>query len=119
LGRREPTLVGLGFPLTGQRGFHLGHKLLNFCGVNDMKDLNDNNQTIDWVDEVEVVSKEVATPDLGFHITENERKFLENLQDPDACAWLISAWGNMSHSVALNTIIDRTINDIINNTTEQ
>ena len=35
-----------------------------------MKDSNDA-QTIDWVDEVEVVSKEVATPDLGFHITEN------------------------------------------------
>jgi hypothetical protein len=34
-----------------------------------MKDSNDA-QTIDWVDEVEVVSKEVATPDLGFHITE-------------------------------------------------
>ncbi len=35
-----------------------------------MKDSNDN-ATLDWVDEVEVVSKEVATPDLGFHITEN------------------------------------------------
>ena len=69
-----------------------------------MKDSNDA-QTIDWVDEVK--------------LTENERKFLENLQDPDACAWLISAWGNMSHSVALNNLIDRTINDIINNTTEQ
>ncbi len=35
-----------------------------------MKDSNDN-ATLDWVDEVEVVSKEVAKPDLGFHITEN------------------------------------------------
>ena len=69
-----------------------------------MKDSNDA-QTIDWVDEVK--------------LTENERKFLENLQDPDACAWLISAWGNMSHSVALNTIINRTINDLLTNQTEQ
>jgi hypothetical protein len=35
-----------------------------------MKDSNDN-ATLDWVDEVEVVSKEVATPDMGFYITEN------------------------------------------------
>jgi len=35
-----------------------------------MKDANDN-ATLDWVDEVEVVSKEVATPDMGFYITEN------------------------------------------------
>lgn len=69
-----------------------------------MKDINDA-QTIDWVDEVE--------------LTDNERKFLENLQDPDACAWLISAWSNMSHSVALNNLTDRTITDILNNQQEQ
>jgi hypothetical protein len=36
-----------------------------------MKDLNDNNRTIDWVDEANAETLVVATPDLGFHITEN------------------------------------------------
>jgi hypothetical protein len=39
-----------------------------------MKDSNDA-QTIDWVDEVK--------------LTENERKFLENREDLDACADLL------------------------------
>jgi hypothetical protein len=35
-----------------------------------MKDSNDA-QTIDWVDEANAETLVVATPDLGFHITEN------------------------------------------------
>ena len=55
--------------LCGYLYAHFTH--VSFLGVIIlMKDSNDA-QTIDWVDEVEVVSKEVATPDLGFHITEN------------------------------------------------
>jgi hypothetical protein len=69
-----------------------------------MKDSNDA-QTIDWVDEVE--------------LTENERKFLENREDLDLCADLFTLARNLPHSVALNNLINRTINDIINNTTEQ
>lgn len=61
-----------------------------------MKDLNDNNRTIDWVDEVE--------------LTENERKFLEDGMYRHA---LFDAMENLPHSVALNNLIDRTINDLL------
>lgn len=70
-----------------------------------MKDLNDNNRTIDWVDEVE--------------LTENERKFLENREALDTCADLFTLTRNLPHSVALNNLIDRTINDLLTNQTEQ
>jgi hypothetical protein len=61
-----------------------------------MKDLNDNNRTIDWVDEVE--------------LTENERKFLADGMYRHA---LFDAMENLPHSVALNNLIDRTINDLL------
>jgi hypothetical protein len=60
-----------------------------------MKDSNDA-QTIDWVDEVE--------------LTENERKFLEDGMYRHA---LFDAMENLPHSVALNNLIDRTINDLL------
>jgi hypothetical protein len=63
-----------------------------------MKD-NDDAQTIDWVDDVE--------------LTENERKFLENREDLDLCADLFTLARNLPHSVALNNLIDRTINDLL------
>ena len=63
-----------------------------------MKDSNDA-QTIDWVDEVE--------------LTENERKFLENREARDTCADLLTLARNLPHSVALNNLIDRTINDLL------
>jgi hypothetical protein len=63
-----------------------------------MKDSNDA-QTIDWVDEVE--------------LTENERKFLENREARDTCANLFTLARNLPHSVALNNLIDRTINDLL------
>ncbi len=66
-----------------------------------MKDLNDN-ATLDWVDEVE--------------LTENERKFLEDGMYRHA---LFDAMENLPHSVALNNLIDRTINDLLTNQTEQ
>ena len=66
-----------------------------------MKDSNDN-ATLDWVDEVE--------------LTENELKFLESREDLDTCANLLTLTRNLPHSVALNNLIDRTLNDILNNT---
>jgi len=63
-----------------------------------MKDSNDN-ATLDWVDEVE--------------LTENERKFLENCEARDTCANLFALARNLPHSVALNNLIDRTINDLL------
>ena len=63
-----------------------------------MKDSNDN-ATMDWVDEVK--------------LTENERKFLENREDLDLCADLFTLARNLPHSVALNNLIDRTINDLL------
>tara|TARA_R100000951_G_scaffold65428_2_gene55229 strand:- start:5494 stop:5706 length:213 start_codon:yes stop_codon:yes gene_type:complete len=69
-----------------------------------MKDSNDN-ATLDWVDEVE--------------LTENELKFLESREDLDTCANLLTLTRNLPHSVALNNLIDRTLNDILNNTEQQ
>ena len=67
-----------------------------------MKDPNDQNRTIDWVDEVK--------------LTDSERKFLEDGMYRHA---LFDTVENLPHTVALNNLIDRTINGIINNTTEQ
>ena len=68
-----------------------------------MKDSNDN-ATLDWVDEVE--------------LTENEQKFLDNREARDICADLFTLTRNLPHSVALNNLIDRTINDLLTNQTE-
>ena len=68
-----------------------------------MKDSNDN-ATLDWVDEVE--------------LTENERKFLDNRVALDICADLFTLTRNLPHSVALNNLIDRTINDLLTNQQE-
>lgn len=68
-----------------------------------MKDSNDA-QTIDWVDEVE--------------LTENEQKFLDNREARDICADLFALTRNLPHSVALNNLIDRTINDLLTNQQE-
>lgn len=54
-----------------------------------MKDLNDNNRTIDWVDEANAETLVVAPP------------------------------VNPALYAALNTIINRTINDLLTNQTEQ
>ena len=60
-----------------------------------MKDFNDN-ATLDWVDEVE--------------LTDNERKFLEDGMYRHA---LFDAMENLPHSVALNNLIDQTINAML------
>jgi isopentenyl phosphate kinase len=67
---RGVYLLGCGSTRRAWFGIVHRHLLPSLFGDVVMKDSNDA-QTIDWVDEVEVVSKEVATPDLGFHITEN------------------------------------------------
>jgi hypothetical protein len=66
-----------------------------------MKDINDIDKTIDWIDEEE--------------LTENERKFLENREALAVCADLFTLPRNLPHSVALNNLIDRTITHILNN----
>ena len=73
-------------------------RLLLITRGTSMKDSNDN-ATLDWVDEVE--------------LTENERKFLENREARDTCANLFTLARNLPHSVALNNLIDRTINDLL------
>ena len=66
-----------------------------------MKDSNDT-ATLDWIDEVE--------------LTDSERKFFEDGMYIHA---LFDAVENLPHSVALNNLMDRTINDILNNTAQQ
>ena len=66
-----------------------------------MKDSNDN-ATLDWVDEVE--------------LTENEQKFLDNRVALDICADLFTL--TKEQRVALNNLIDRTINDLLTNQQE-